>query len=277
MDIPSYDREFSLVTNNLPFPNQDNTLRNRWEHWRHPNWFNNRRGYQRIPEEAETSFNNSTPEEQVPIEPFDEIIDIPEGVSETTGLLSGATAAGATFGGATSAVGTIGTAATGILAGTAIGIGGKALYDRISEKGAVLPNSEFIGPGNPIHIGAAKNPSEQAAKEHDVNYTNLINYAKQHEISQKDFTERVHQFDQAAIDLFEKDWQETGNWHAFAGKYGLKLKQAVEKALGETIYPRNPGKLYTNILMHIYKVPLCCRECLDHWDRRLINVQIGTI
>ena len=71
----------------------------------------------------------------------------------------------------------------------------------------MLPNSEFIGPGNPIHIGAAKNSAEQAAKEHDVNYTNLIEYAKQHEISQKDFTERVHQFDQSAIDAVYRDWE----------------------------------------------------------------------
>ena len=118
-------------------------------------------------------------------------------------MLSGTAAVGSiggTAGGIGSTLGTAGVGATVALGGTALAVSGKALYDRISEKGAVLPNSEFIGPGNPIHIGAAKNPSEQAAKEHDVNYSNLIEYAKQHEISQKDFTERVHQFDQSAID-----------------------------------------------------------------------------
>lgn len=105
-----------------------------------------------------------------------------------------------------------------------------------------MPNSEFIGPGNPIYIGAAKNPSEQAAKEHDINYGNLIDYAKNNYISQKEFTERVHQFDQEAINNFEKDWQETGNWHAFAGKYGLKVKQLAESIYGKSIYPSHSGK-----------------------------------
>lgn len=253
MEIPFYDRPFSLQTNNLPFPQQTERLRHRWERWRNRPTFN--RGYSRIPDSEvneinavdETSFNHPEPETRIQVEPFDEIIDISEAVSETTGLLSGTAAVGSiggTAGGIGSTLGTAGVGATVALGGTALAVGGKALYDRISEKGAVLPNSEFIGPGNPIHIGAAKNPSEQAAKEHDVNYSNLIEYAKNNEISQKDFSERVHQFDQSAIDEFEKDWKETGNWHAFAGKYGLKVKQAVEKLYGQAIYPSHPGKYY---------------------------------
>ena len=181
------------------------------------------------------------------------IIDIPETGRGSTTLLGGTGAAAsgtALFGGAGSAIGTGGTVATGILGGSVAAIGtgiaAKKLYDRVSERGAVLPNSEFIGPGNPIHIGAAKNPSEQAAKEHDINYTNLINYAKSHELTAAEFSERVHQFDRTAIDEFEKDWKETGNWHAFAGKYGLKTKVAVEKAIGGALYPRNPGKIIFN-------------------------------
>lgn len=237
MSIPDYDYGFSLSSNNVPYPDQDYELRNRWKHWHNrdtpiqPNQ----------PTQAETSLNESVPEERIQVEPFDEIIDIPE----TTGLLSGTAAAAGTtglLGGAGSALGTGGTVATGILGGTLAGIAGKAIYDRVSDRGAVLPNSEFIGPGNPIHIGAAKNPAEQAAKEHDINYKNLIEFAKQHEVSAADFSERVHQFDRTAIDQFEKDWTETGNWHAFAGKYGLKTKLAVEQALGGAIYPSKPGK-----------------------------------
>ena len=112
--------------------------------------------------------------------------------------------------------------------------------------GLVPPGYKYLGPGNSLDQGEPTNPSDAAAKEHDVNYTNLIEYAKQHEISQRDFTERVHQFDQSAIDEFERDWKETGNWHSFVGKYGLKAKQAVEKLYGEAIYPRNPGKYILN-------------------------------
>lgn len=260
MEIPSYDYPFSLQTNNLPFPSVSEGLRHRWQNWRNRPNFN--RGYERIPDSElneinsvqETSFNQPEPETRIQLEPFDEVIDIPEGIGETTGLLSGAgTLAGTASGtaGIGTSLGTTAVGTTAVLGGTALAVGGKALYDRISEKGAVLPNSEFIGPGNPIHIGAAKNSAEQAAKDHDVNYTNLIEYAKQHEISQKDFTERVHQFDQSAIDEFERDWKETGNWHSFVGKYGLKAKQAVEKLYGEAIYPRNPGKYILNNTLYL--------------------------
>lgn len=251
MEIPSYDYPFSLQTNNLPFANTSGQLRNRWQKWRNRPTFN--RGYSRIPDSEvneinavqETSFSRPIPETRIQIDPINEVVDIPEVIGETTGLLSGVgAAAGATSGsaGIGTALGTTAVGTTVVLGGAALAVGGKALYDRISEKGAVLPNSEFIGPGNPIHIGAAKNPAEQAAKEHDVNYTNLIEYAKLHEISQKDFTERVHQFDQSAIEEFEQDWKETGNWHSFVGKYGLKAKQAVEKLYGAAIYPKHPGK-----------------------------------
>lgn len=177
MEIPSYDYPFSLQTNNLPFPSVSEGLRHRWQNWRNRPNFN--RGYERIPDSElneinsvqETSFNQPEPETRIQLEPFDEVIDIPEGIGETTGLLSGAgTLAGTASGtaGIGTSLGTTAVGTTAVLGGTALAVGGKALYDRISEKGAVLPNSEFIGPGNPIHIGAAKNPSEQAAKEHDV-------------------------------------------------------------------------------------------------------------
>ena len=68
MEIPSYDRPFSLQTNNLPFPQQSEGLRHRWQRWRNRPTFN--RGYERIPESEvneinafeETSFNQPEPE-----------------------------------------------------------------------------------------------------------------------------------------------------------------------------------------------------------------------
>ena len=68
-------------------------------------------------------------------------------------MLSGTAAVGSiggTAGGIGSTLGTAGVGATVALGGTVLAVGGKALYDRISEKGAVLPNSEFIGPGKQI-------------------------------------------------------------------------------------------------------------------------------
>lgn len=262
MEIPSFDSDFLKQTNNYHTNTYDG-LRNRWQKWRNRPNFN--RGYDRIPESdleyintrnhstwEETSFHQSEPDTRIQIDPydeevnlaeesFDEVIDIPEAVGETTGLLSGTTAVGTaavgsiggTAGGIGSTLGTAGVGATAVLGGTALALGSKALYDRVSEKGFVLPNSEFIGPCNPINIGAAKNPSEQAAKDHDCNYASLIAYAKNNYISQEDFSNYVHHLDQKAIDEFEKDWKETGNWHAFVGKYGLKLKQVAEKVYGE--------------------------------------------
>ena len=148
MEIPSYARPFSLQTNNLPYPQQTERLRHRWQRWRNRPTFN--RGYERIPNSEvneinaveETSFNQPEPETRIQVEPFDEIIDISEAVGETTGLLSGTAAVGSiggTAGGIGSTLGTAGVGATVALGGTALAVGGKALYDRISEKGAVLP------------------------------------------------------------------------------------------------------------------------------------------
>ena len=81
MEIPSYDRSFSLQTNNLPFPQQSEGLRHRWQRWRDRPTFN--RGYERIPDSEvyeinaveETSFNQPEPETRIQVEPFDEIIE----------------------------------------------------------------------------------------------------------------------------------------------------------------------------------------------------------
>jgi hypothetical protein len=236
MDIPSYSEHFSLDTNNLPFPRQNSVLRNRFNNWLHS-------GYEHIPDTvidipdsgiAETSFS------------------APSAVSASTPLLPVATAAAPLFGGATSALGTGGTITTGVLGGATLGASAyvvKKLIDRTNDKGLVLPNSEYIGPGNPVNVGAAKNPAEQTAKEHDINYTNLIQYAKTHQLTQQEFTDKVHHLDQSAINSFENDWKSTGNWNAFIAKYGLTFKTAVERVYGKAIYP---GKymFYTFILLN---------------------------
>lgn len=217
LNVPAYDRPFSLQTNNLPFPAHDSKLGNLWRKYK---------GYKQIPTQPDIELGE---------------VGSSSVLSDTAPLLgSGIAATGGLIGGSTSVLGTGGSIATGVLGATAVGIlgaGAKSLFDRTKEKGAVLPGSEYIGPFNPVPISAAKDAGEQAAKTHDVNYGNLIKFAQENYISQKDFTERVHEFDQQAIDEFESDWQSTGNWRSFVGKHGLKLKQLAEQLRGQSIYP----------------------------------------
>ena len=219
MDIPLYDKTFSDKTNNLPYPRQSAVLRNRYNSWA--------RGYYPITSsdisidiEAETSFGG-------------------EVVSATAPLLGG-TAVASVFGGAGSVVGTGGTVASGILGASAVGLGAygvKKLVDRTKERGLVLPNSDYIGPLNTVGIGAAKSAGEQAAKDHDLSYADLIEYAKVNALSEKEFSDRVHQLDSEAIASFDKDWKESGSYNSLIGKYGLKVKTLVEKLRGKAIYP----------------------------------------
>lgn len=180
----------------------------------------------------ETSFNNPA-ETRIQIEPET------ASIAESTPLLGTAGAGGsALFGGAGSAIGGTGSALTGILGATVIGggaVAAKGLYDRVKEKGAVLPGSEYIGPGNPIPISAAKNPSEQIAKDHDLAYAN----AKTHS--------DVQSADKDAYTRFRDEHHKSGSYYAKIGQLGLQAKAAVEKVIGVQ-YPRL-GMLFLLLLL----------------------------
>nr|QTE04089.1 MAG: putative structural protein [Tarsiger cyanurus ambidensovirus] len=234
--VPEYSQTFSIDTNNLPFPNHDSKLRNRFNQWK--NRFNpiRRPQYERIPDSQpeiqETEFD--TPEDtRIQIEPDPVEIDIPLELAESTPLLGTAAGGGALLGGTGSALGTGGTAATGILGATVLGAGAygvKKLVDRAETKGYTLPESEYIGPGNPIPIGAAKNPSEQIAKEHDLAYTN----AKTHS--------DVQSADREAYTKFRDEYHKSGDYYAKIGQLGLQAKAGIENIIGVQ-YPKNLGKL----------------------------------
>lgn len=130
--------------------------------------------------------------------------------------------------------------------GTAIGAAVSNQSDDKPKRGYVLPNSDYIGPGNDIHIGPARNAADQAAKEHDLEYEKIINEARGKYMSQQEFTNRIRQADKKAISEFEEDIKQTGNWQAYVGKYGLKIKSGVETLIGKPIYPRRPGKHFTS-------------------------------
>ncbi len=130
----------------------------------------------------------------------------------------GATGAAASTPGAATIIG--GAGATLGAIGLGVGIAG-------ASGGFNLPGHNFIGPGND-----ADRPEEpidtddSIAQIHDKQYQNA-----------KD-QQTILKVDQEAIDAFDKDWQESGNWHSLAGKTGLQIKNIVEKKTG-VLYPSN--------------------------------------
>nr|QTZ83149.1 MAG: hypothetical protein 2 [Emberiza rustica ambidensovirus] len=223
--VPNFDPEFFEKTNNLPFPKHTNKLRNNY------NKFINRfnpTGYQQLPESdiAETSFNT----EPISESEFSEFVNPVEsssfGIEEGATLLGSQAVASASvplIGGSASVLGTGGSIATGILGATAIAggaIAAKKIIDRVEEKGLTLPNSDFIGPGNPIPIGAAKNPSDQIAKEHDVAYQNAKH------------VDDIKKADLEAIKAFNTEYSKSGDTYAKVGEIGLNIKSKIEEHIG---------------------------------------------
>ena len=121
-------------------------------------------------------------------------------------------------------------------AGTILaGVLGGILHRRTEEKGLVLPDSEYIGPGNEIPISAAKDEAEQVAKDHDAGYRDLS-------YTDKEFGQKVALLDRAAIDAFRRVNRKGIAWKARIGQIGLTIKRKVEEVLGEPIYPFKKSK-----------------------------------
>lgn len=251
--------DFSRSSNNLPFTNT-NKLRNRFSKWK--NWRRSHPYEEILDEEAnrrinseewqtETYQENPPPLdegfEEVELEDFAPEIEAPaEGVAETavdlgldtTPLLEGATLGTATLG-AGEVAATSSTAATAagtlLLGGGAAIVGGvvtKIIDNGRSGKGFVLPNSEYIGPGNPIPIGAARDSADQAAKVHDAGYRDID--------PDKDHHEQVKKLDEEAIKAFDEAYEKDGHINAKIGSVGLGVKRKVEDTLGFPLYPPKP-------------------------------------
>nr|QTE03987.1 MAG: VP1 [Luscinia sibilans ambidensovirus] len=149
-----------------------------------------------------------------------------------------ATTAGA--GGIPAGVGPI-----GAISGLAIGgIIANATHDR--NEGVTLAGTDYVGPGNKIRIDAPRNEADAIAKEHDIGYQKLIDYAKTHHISESEFRARVEELDTLAYEQFDRDFYESGSWQSFVAHYGLRAKAAVERTFG-SIYPTKPGKWFGKI------------------------------
>lgn len=176
--------------------------------------------------------------------PVETRISIPDQFEfETTPLLSGGatvTAAGASTGitGSTLAAG------AGI-AGGALAVGGitAAVANRIKEKGAVLPGTDYVGPGNDIKIDAARSGSDQVAKDHDIGYDHILAKARAGSLSEEEFYKNVQRLDDEAIRKFAENFRTSGEWQSFVGRYGLGLKQQIERVTG-VLYPSFPGKIW---------------------------------
>lgn len=162
----------------------------------------------------------------IPIEPFE--------IGESVPLLATTSASG--ISGASAAAG-----AGAIATGLALGAGSSALVDRIKAKGAVLPGTDYVGPGNPINIDAPRSAVDVIAKEHDIGYADFQQRAESGEISEQEFVEGIDFLDNSAIKQFADRFHSSGEWQAFLGRWGLWLKNRIERVVGP-IYPQFPGK-----------------------------------
>lgn len=235
-------REFSLDTNNLPNSNLRNRI-SRWRIWR------SRNPYERIldreterlineREWTEDSYQNYGEEINQEETDFgdDVSIDIPEETPLLDNVGGIATAGGSAIGGGLI---TPGVAAAGIgLAGAGVLAGG--LYGIIKRgqegEGYVLPDSEYIGPGNPVPVSAAKNSADQVAKEHDIKYGEI---SQDKTLTEEQFNQEVINADTDAISNFQKSYNEDGHINAKIGEYGLRTKQLVEQIIGRPLYPKS--------------------------------------
>ena len=188
----------------------------------------------RAPQQAETSFNL---DDEIRTDLVDNRGDVRIDIPESEPLVPTPPNPG---GGISSGVLPIAGAAGTIIGGVLGGI----LHKRTQEKGLVLPDSEYIGPGNEIPISAAKDEAEQIAKDHDAGYRDLT-------YTPEEFGRKVALLDRAAIDAFRRVTRQGVAWKARIGQIGLTIKRKVEEALGEPLYPFKKSKYFYIILTYL--------------------------
>lgn len=234
------------------------SLRKRTRNWRD-------RTYEELPneEQEETNLEDIIEDEEINTG-VDEAAT--QEISELTGLLSevdgigpstlgagaGATGVASGVAGVVSGIVNAVTGAVGGVSGvgTAVGVAVTAgVVDHVRRKGLVLPNSEYIGPGNDIPISAAKNPADQVARDHDLSYAEL----ELCKLLPEDFRKAVEESDLEAIKRFYDVYNEDGSWNALIGHYGLRVKRFIEKLLGFPLYPRRKNNRKYNIRCFLFR------------------------
>lgn len=173
-----------------------------------------------------TTGGNAGGATSIPIESFE--------ISESVPLLATPSATSLTTGAIATGVGL---SAAGLTLGA---VTNKAI-NSIKTHGAVLPGTEYVGPGNPINIDAPRSEVDAIAKEHDVGYQDFQDRAERGELTEQEFVEGIDFLDNKAIQQFADRFHTGGEWQAFLGRWGLWLKNRVERVTGP-IYPKFPGK-----------------------------------
>lgn len=174
--------------------------------------------------------------------PVDTRINIPE-TFETSPLLGSASAAtgSAGIGGSNILAG----GAASVVAGAGLGALLSTVGNRYKDKGAVLPGTDYVGPGNKINIDAPRHASDVIAKGHDIGYEDIIQRARAGQLSEEEFARNIEQLDTEAIEKFAENFRTSGEWQSFVGRWGLYLKNRIEQVTGP-LYPSFPGKLWAS-------------------------------
>lgn len=173
--------------------------------------------------------------------PLDTRINIPEALEESAPLLGTTATSGLGFSGSSLlTAGTVGTAA-----GLGLGAAVSSIASRYKDKGAVLPGTDYVGPGNPINIDAPRHASDVIAKEHDIGYDDIIKKARAGNLTEQEFAAHIEQLDNDAIAKFAENFRTSGEWQSFVGRWGLYFKNRIERVTGP-LYPSFPGKTWAN-------------------------------
>lgn len=238
---------FSLETNNYGSFNRATTVEQRFNDYSRLLDANN---YEELSEfdvnrlNSEQHYGETNFEEYYPSETGNDLNSL-SNINDRTPLLepsSGSSSGGSGVSGISSAlpVGNTGLAVTGVALATGIGVGVKELIDRTKKKGYVLPNSEFIGPGNPMPIGAARDKADQIAKSHDSAYEQVYKEVNS-DLTEGEqaiyFANLIKKADNVAIQEFLNHYHSEGDFRSLIGAGGLYLKQNLENVFGH-IYPK---------------------------------------
>nr|QVW56806.1 MAG: putative structural protein [Phylloscopus fuscatus parvoviridae sp.] len=234
---------FSIETNNYGSFNEGTTVEQRFRDYNRlldANNYEELSNYDVNRLNSEQHFGETNFQEYYPTETGNDLNSL-SNVNDRTPLID--SSSGVSGGSGISSalpVGNTGLAVTGLTIATGLGVGIKELVDRTNKKGYVLPNSEFIGPGNPMPIGAARDKADQIAKSHDSAYEQVYKEVNS-DLTEGEqaiyFANLIKHADNVAIKQFLDHYHSEGDFRSLIGAGGLYLKQNLENVFGH-IYPK---------------------------------------
>jgi hypothetical protein len=93
----------------------------------------------------------------------------------------------------------------------------------------------YFGPGNPFPNGPIIDKADEVAFHHDKFYDDILKVGDQ--LSNSQFRTKVGEADAIAIESFIQNFR-NGDITSGIGAAALSIKSAVERAIGQTIYPQ---------------------------------------